>query len=47
MVVNFVTGFGPTGAAIVNHKDINKVAFTGSTGVGKWIQKAVAGTDKN
>ena len=45
-VVNFVTGFGPTGAAIVNHKDINKVAFTGSTGVGKWIQKAVAGTDK-
>lgn len=45
-VVNFVTGFGPTGAAIVNHKDVNKVAFTGSTGVGKWIQKAVAGTDK-
>ncbi len=45
-VVNFVTGFGKTGAAIVNHKDINKVAFTGSTGVGKWIQKAVAGTDK-
>jgi aldehyde dehydrogenase (NAD+) len=45
-VVNFVTGFGPTGAAIVNHKDINKVAFTGSTNVGKWIQKAVAGTDK-
>lgn len=45
-VVNFVTGFGPTGAAIVNHKDVNKVAFTGSTGVGKWIQKTVAGTDK-
>lgn len=45
-VVNFVTGFGPTGAAIVNHKDIDKIAFTGSTGVGKWIQKAVAGTDK-
>lgn len=45
-VVNFVTGFGPTGAAIVNHKDIDKIAFTGSTGVGKWIQKAVAGTNK-
>lgn len=45
-VVNFVTGFGATGAAIVNHKDINKIAFTGSTGVGKWIQKATAGTDK-
>ncbi len=45
-VVNFVTGYGPTGAAIVNHKDVNKVAFTGSTGVGKWIQKAVAGSDK-
>lgn len=45
-VVNFVTGFGPTGASIVNHKDINKIAFTGSTGVGKWIQKAIAGTDK-
>lgn len=45
-VVNIVTGFGATGAAIVNHKDINKIAFTGSTNVGKWIQKAVAGTDK-
>lgn len=45
-VVNFVTGFGPTGAAIVNHKDIDKIAFTGSTNVGKWIQKAVAGTNK-
>lgn len=45
-VVNVVTGFGPTGAAIVNHKDIDKIAFTGSTNVGKWIQKAVAGTDK-
>jgi aldehyde dehydrogenase (NAD+) len=31
---------------MVNHKDINKIAFTGSTNVGKWIQKAVAGTDK-
>ena len=45
-VVNIVTGAGATGAAIVNHKDVNKVAFTGSTGVGKIIQKAIAGTDK-
>ena len=45
-VVNIITGFGDTGAAIVNHKDVNKVAFTGSTAVGKIIQKAVAGTDK-
>ena len=45
-VVNIVTGFGATGAALVNHPDINKVAFTGSTEVGKIIQKAVAGTDK-
>jgi aldehyde dehydrogenase (NAD+) len=45
-VVNIVTGFGPTGAALVNHPLVNKIAFTGSTGVGKWIQKSVAGTDK-
>jgi aldehyde dehydrogenase (NAD+) len=45
-VVNIVTGFGPTGAALVNHPGINKVAFTGSTEVGKVIQKAVAGTQK-
>jgi aldehyde dehydrogenase (NAD+) len=45
-VVNIITGHGPVGASMVNHKDINKIAFTGSTGVGKWIQKAVAGTDK-
>ncbi len=45
-VVNIVTGAGATGAAIVNHPDINKIAFTGSTGVGKYIQKAVAGTNK-
>jgi aldehyde dehydrogenase (NAD+) len=45
-VVNIVTGAGVTGAAIVNHPDINKIAFTGSTGVGKYIQKAVAGTNK-
>jgi aldehyde dehydrogenase (NAD+) len=45
-VVNILTGFGETGAAIVNHPDIDKIAFTGSTDVGKIIQKAVAGTNK-
>ena len=45
-VVNIVTGFGETGAAIVNHPDINKIAFTGSTAVGKIIQKALVGTSK-
>ncbi len=45
-VVNIVTGYGDTGAAIVNHDDVDKIAFTGSTGVGKIIQKAIAGTDK-
>ncbi|PIR19971.1 MAG: betaine-aldehyde dehydrogenase [Deltaproteobacteria bacterium CG11_big_fil_rev_8_21_14_0_20_47_16] len=45
-VVNIVTGFGATGAAIVNHPNVNKVAFTGSTEVGKIIQRAVAGTGK-
>ncbi len=45
-VVNIVTGAGETGAALVQHPGINKVAFTGSTGVGKWIAQAVAGTDK-
>ncbi len=45
-VVNIITGAGATGAAIVNHPDINKIAFTGSTDVGKIIQKAIAGTPK-
>ena len=45
-VVNIITGAGATGAALVNHPDINKVAFTGSTEVGKIIQKAIAGTNK-
>jgi aldehyde dehydrogenase (NAD+) len=45
-VVNIITGAGKTGAAIVNHPDINKIAFTGSTDVGKLIQKSIAGTDK-
>lgn len=45
-VVNIVTGYGDTGAAIVAHEDVDKIAFTGSTGVGKIIQKAIAGTNK-
>ncbi|HQI19029.1 MAG TPA: aldehyde dehydrogenase family protein, partial [Leptospiraceae bacterium] len=45
-VVNIITGAGKTGAAIVNHPHVNKVAFTGSTDVGRIIQKAVAGTAK-
>jgi aldehyde dehydrogenase (NAD+) len=45
-VVNIVTGAGPTGAALVNHSDINKLAFTGSTEVGKLIAKSIAGTKK-
>ena len=45
-VVNVVTGFGGTGAAIVNHPDVDKIAFTGSTGVGKIIQRSIAGTHK-
>lgn len=45
-VVNIITGFGKTGAALVAHPKVNKIAFTGSTDVGKIIQKAIAGTDK-
>ncbi len=45
-VVNIITGAGETGAAIVNHPDIDKIAFTGSTAVGKIIQRAIAGTSK-
>lgn len=45
-VVNIVTGDGTTGAAIVNHPDISKIAFTGSTDVGKLIARSVAGTGK-
>ncbi|MBS1761115.1 MAG: aldehyde dehydrogenase family protein [Bacteroidetes bacterium] len=45
-VVNILTGAGATGAAIVNHSDVNKIAFTGSTDVGKIIQRAIAGTNK-
>ncbi|MFF7179579.1 aldehyde dehydrogenase family protein [Streptomyces sp. NPDC008121] len=45
-VVNILTGYGDTGAALVEHPDVNKVAFTGSTAVGKAIARSVAGTRK-
>ena len=45
-VVNIVSGAGSTGSHIVNHPDVNKIAFTGSTAVGKIIMKAIAGTAK-
>jgi aldehyde dehydrogenase (NAD+) len=45
-VVNIITGDGRAGAEIVKHPDVDKVAFTGSTEVGKEIQRAVAGTGK-
>ncbi len=45
-VVNIVTGAGDTGAAIVAHPGVDKVAFTGSTAVGRQIQKSIAGTNK-
>ncbi|MEM7105639.1 MAG: aldehyde dehydrogenase family protein [Bacteroidota bacterium] len=45
-VVNIITGHGTTGAAIVEHKDVDKVAFTGSTEVGRIIRRATAGTGK-
>lgn len=45
-VVNIITGPGSTGAALVNHKDVNKIAFTGSTEVGKIIRKSIAGSGK-
>ena len=45
-VVNIVTGAGETGQALVEHPDVAKVAFTGSTAVGKNIRRALAGTDK-
>jgi aldehyde dehydrogenase (NAD+) len=41
-VVNIITGDGSTGAALVNHPDLSKIAFTGSTEVGKAIAKAIA-----
>ena len=45
-VVNIVTGAGATGRAVVSHDDVDKVAFTGSTEVGKAIARSVAGTAK-
>jgi len=46
-VVNIVTGAGETGSLVVTHPDVNKVAFTGSTEVGKTIRRALAGTGKH
>ncbi len=45
-VVNILSGAGETGRALVNHPDVDKIAFTGSTSVGKILIKAVAGTRK-
>ncbi len=45
-VFNVVTGAGQTGAAVVGHDDVDKVAFTGSTEVGKIIQRQLAGSGK-
>jgi aldehyde dehydrogenase (NAD+) len=45
-VVNILTGDGRAGAEVVKHPDVDKVAFTGSTEVGKEIQRAIAGTGK-
>ena len=45
-VLNVVTGGGGTGSHVVSHEDVDKVAFTGSTAVGKMIQKKLAGTSK-
>jgi len=45
-VINIVNGHGETGAAIVEHPDVDKIAFTGSTEVGRIIRKATAGSGK-
>src|SRR5689334_2505458 len=45
-VINIVNGHGDTGAAIVEHPDVDKIAFTGSTEVGRIIRKATAGSSK-
>jgi aldehyde dehydrogenase (NAD+) len=45
-VVNIVTGAGETGSALVEHPAVDKIAFTGSTEVGKMIRRATAGTGK-
>jgi acyl-CoA reductase-like NAD-dependent aldehyde dehydrogenase len=46
-VVNIITGDGITGAVLVNHPDVNKIAFTGSTEVGKAIARSIAATKKS
>jgi acyl-CoA reductase-like NAD-dependent aldehyde dehydrogenase len=46
-VVNIITGDGVTGSHLVNHPGIDKIAFTGSTGVGKAIARAIADTNKS
>src|SRR5207247_9793997 len=45
-VVNIVTGDGNTGAALTRHRDVDKIAFTGSTGVGRIIRETHAGSGK-
>lgn len=45
-VVNMITGDHKAGSALVEHKDVNKIAFTGSTNVGRIIRRATAGTGK-
>ncbi|TVQ95267.1 MAG: aldehyde dehydrogenase family protein [Deltaproteobacteria bacterium] len=45
-VVNIVNGAGATGSALVEHPGVNKIAFTGSTAVGRHIQRAIAGSGK-
>ena len=45
-VVNIITGAGETGAALVGHPKVNKIAFTGSTDVGRIIRRAIAGSGK-
>ncbi len=46
-LINVVTGDGSTGALVVEHEDIDKIAFTGSTQIGKVIRKVTAGTGKS
>jgi len=46
-VVNIITGAGETGAALVDHPDVDKIAFTGSTEVGRLIKRRLAGTAKH
>ncbi len=46
-VVNIVTGDGNVGAALVEHPDVNKIAFTGSTEVGRAIQRRLSGSNKH